>query len=49
MVTRELAKTLPMGYGIVSSLIGAEDIENSTFNTIAGYANKFTTSTSDYA
>lgn len=49
MVTRELAKTLPMGYGIVSSLIGAEDIENSTLNTIAGYANKFTTSTSDYA
>lgn len=49
LVTRELAKTLPMAYGMVSSLLGDKNPNNALMNTIAAYGNKFNTSTSDYA
>lgn len=49
LVTRELAKTLPMAYGMVSSLTGDENPNSKLMNTIASYGQKFTTSTSDYA
>lgn len=49
LVSRELAKTLPMAYGMVSSLMGDENPNSKLANTIAAYGQKFTTSTSDYA
>lgn len=49
LVGRELAKTLPMAYGMVSSLTGDENPNSKLMNTIASYGQKFTTSTSDYA
>lgn len=49
LVSRELAKSLPMMYGIVTGLSGKEETESQLANTIAAYGQKFTGSTSDYA
>lgn len=49
LVGRELAKTLPMAYGMVASLTGDENPNSQLANTIAAYGQKFSTSTSDYA
>lgn len=49
LVGRELAKTLPMAYGMVASLAGDENPNSQLANTIAAYGQKFSTSTSDYA
>lgn len=49
LVGRELAKTLPMAYGMVSSLLGDENPNSQLANTIAAYGQKFSSSTSDYA
>lgn len=47
-VARELAKSMPMLYGIVTGLSGAENTESEILNKISGYGQKFTTSVSDY-
>lgn len=49
LVTKELTKTLPMLYGVVTGLAGAEETESSTLNNIAAIGNKFSASTSDYS
>lgn len=49
IVSRELAKSLPMLYGIITGLTGQKETENKLLNTIAAYGDKFSTSTSDYA
>lgn len=49
LVGRELAKTLPMAYGMISSLMGDDNPNSQLANTIAAYGQKFSTSTSDYA
>lgn len=49
LVGRELAKTLPMAYGMISSLTGDDNPNSQLANTIAAYGQKFSTSTSDYA
>lgn len=50
LVGRELAKTLPMAYGMISSLSGDPTPKESKLaNTLAAYGQKFSTSTSDYA
>lgn len=49
LVGRELAKSLPMAYGMMASLTGDDVVDNQLANTIAAYGQKFTGSTSDYA
>lgn len=49
LVARELAKTLPMAYGMVTSLVSDEKPNNELMNTLAGFGQKFSSSTSDYA
>lgn len=49
LVTRELAKSLPMAYGMVASLTGDKNPDSKLANTIAAYGQKFSGSTSDYA
>ena len=50
LVGRELAKTLPMAYGMLSSLSGDPNPQDSKLaNTLAAYGQKFSGSTSDYA
>lgn len=49
LVGRELAKTLPMAYGMLASLTGDENPNSQLANIIAAYGQKFSTSTSDYA
>lgn len=49
LVGRELAKTLPMAYGMIASLTGDQNPNSQLANTIAAYGQKFSTSTSDYA
>ena len=48
-VARELAKSLPMLYGMVQGLSGSDNIDSKFLNTVAAYGDKFTGSTSDYA
>lgn len=48
LVAREIGKSLPMLYGMISSLWGNEE-DSKILNTIAAYGDKFTTGTSDYA
>lgn len=49
LVGRELAKSLPMLYGIIGGLSGSANPDSKLLNTIAAYGDKFTGSTSDYA
>ena len=49
LVAREMAKSLPMLYGMVTGLSGSEDINSELLNTIAAYGETFSGSTSDYA
>lgn len=49
LVSRELSKSLPMLYGMVTGLSGEEKTESTLANTLAAYGQKFTGSTSDYA
>ena len=49
LVGRELAKTLPMAYGMLASLTGDQNPNSQLANTIAAYGQKFSTSMSDYA
>ena len=48
LVSRELAKSLPMAYGMISALDDSNP-DNKLVNTIAAYGQKFTGSTSEYA
>lgn len=48
LVGREIAKALPMAYGMISTFLGGEE-DSQLANTIAAYGQKFTGSTSDYA
>ena len=48
-VVRELAKSMPMLYGIATGLAGAEETESEILNKVSAYGQKFTTSVSDYA
>jgi hypothetical protein len=48
LIAREMSKSLPMLYGMVSSLVGI-DKDSPTLNKFAAYADRFTTSNSDYA
>lgn len=48
LIAREMAKSLPMLYGMVTSLFGV-DSDSSLLNTAAAYGDKFTTNTSDYS
>lgn len=47
LVGREVLKTLPMLYGLTTAWFNMPE-ENKTLNKLAGYAQSFTTSTSDY-
>ena len=47
LVGRELAKTLPMLYGLTTAWFNLPE-ENATLNRLAAYGESFTTSTSDY-
>lgn len=49
LVARELSKSLPMLYGILTGLSGQEETESTLANVLASYGQKFTGSTSDYA
>lgn len=49
MVGREIAKSLPMMYGMVQGLSGSDNTDSKLLNTIAAYGQVFTGSTSDYA
>lgn len=49
LVTRELAKSTNMLYGMLQTVTGQENKDSKLLNTIAAYGDKFTTSTSDYA
>lgn len=49
LVAREMIKTLPMAYGMVTGLLGSNDNDSKLANTLRAYGEKFTTSTSDYA
>lgn len=46
---RELVKTLPMLNGMFQSFTGQEVTDSKLLNTLSGYGNMFTGSTSDYA
>jgi hypothetical protein len=48
-VAKEMAKTLPMLYGMFKSFTGSDDTDSKLLNTIAAYGNKFSTGTSEYA
>lgn len=48
LIAREMSKSLPMLYGMVSSLWGNEE-DSRLLNTIAAYGEKFTTGTSEYS
>lgn len=48
LVARELSKSLPMLYGMASSLFGVEQ-DAAVLNTIAAVGNKFSSGTSEYA
>ena len=48
LVAREMGKSLPMLYGMISSLWGNEE-DSKLLNTIAAYGDKFTSGTSDYS
>ena len=48
LVAREMAKSLPMLYGMVSSLWGNEE-DSKVLNTIAAYGDKFSSGTSEYS
>lgn len=48
LIAREMAKSLPMLYGMVSSLWGNEE-DSKVLNTIAAYGDKFSSGTSDYS
>ena len=48
LIARELGKSAPMLYGMISSLLGSEE-DSRLANTIAAYGEKFTTGTSEYA
>ena len=48
LIARELWKSAPMLYGMVSSLLGSEE-DSKLANTLAAYGEKFTTGTSEYA
>lgn len=47
LIARELMKSLPMLYGMFSSVAGFSE-DSKILNTIAGIGERFTTSTSDY-
>ena len=49
MVGRELAKSLPMAYGMIGALLGDSNPNNKLANTLAAYGQKFSGSSSDYA
>lgn len=49
LVAREISKSLPMLYGIVTGISGQEKTDSKLLNTIAAYGQKFTSSTSDYS
>lgn len=49
LVGRELAKSLPMAYGMLASVTGDQNPNSKLLNTIAAYGQKFTGSTSEYA
>ena len=49
LVAREMSKSLPMLYGIVTGLAGSDNVDSKWLNTAAAYGQKFTGSTSDYA
>lgn len=49
LVSREISKSLPMLYGMVTGLTGQEKTDSKLLNTIAAYGQKMTSSTSDYA
>ena len=48
LVLREMSKSLPMLYGMVSSVLNIEG-DSKIANTIAAYGEKFTTGTSEYS
>ena len=48
LVARELSKSLPMMYGMATSLFG-NDEDSQVINTIAAIGHKFSTGTSEYA
>lgn len=49
MVGRELSKSLPMMYGIVTGLAGSDNTDSQLLNTLSAYGNVLSGSTSDYA
>lgn len=48
LIAREMAKSLPMLHGMVSSLWGNEE-DSKLLNTIAAYGDKFSSGTSEYS
>lgn len=48
LIAREMGKSLPMLYGMVSSLWGNEE-DSKLLNTIAAYGDKFSSGTSEYS
>ena len=48
LIAREMSKSLPMLYGMVSSLYENEE-DSKILNTLAAYGNKFSSGTSDYS
>lgn len=48
LIAREMGKSLPMLYGMVSSLLGNEE-DSKLLNTIAAYGDKFSSGTSEYS
>lgn len=49
LVGREIAKSLPMAYNMISSLTGDKNPNSKLVNTLAAYGQKFSGSTSEYA
>lgn len=49
LVTREILKTAPMLYGMLSSLFDPETIESKTANSIQGFATQISGDVSDYS
>lgn len=49
LIGREMAKTIPMMYGIANGLSGEDSRDDKLLNTLSAYGQKFTGSTSDYA
>lgn len=48
LIAREMAKSLPMLYGMVSSIWGNQE-DSRLLNTLAAYGDKFSSGTSDYS